>query len=103
MQEGAGAQSRSSQTVRTVPKRLCSYELTGSVDFSQDKVTTLLSELRASGFEPYSTAVGGSGLGVFHPHGDAVEQTSKLGKAFTGVEAPGLGAWAEGGGRWLYV
>ena len=66
-------------------------------------MTALLDELRASGFEPDSTAVGGSGLGVFHPHGDAVEQTAKFGDAFAGVGAPDLGAWAETGGRWLYV
>ncbi|KAG9082239.1 cystathionine beta-lyase [Ceratobasidium sp. UAMH 11750] len=77
-------------------------------DFTDDKMQSLLADLRAGGFEPYSTAVGGSGLGVFHPHlpeggASAADQTSKLAESFGQVGAPELGAWAEGRGRWLYV
>ncbi|KAG9119773.1 cystathionine beta-lyase, partial [Ceratobasidium sp. 392] len=77
-------------------------------DFTDDKMQSLLADLRSARFEPYSTAVGGSGLGVFHPHVaegglSAVEQTSKLVEEFAQIGAPELGAWAEGRGRWLYV
>ncbi|KAG8681905.1 cystathionine beta-lyase [Ceratobasidium sp. 395] len=77
-------------------------------DFTGDKMEYLLSDLRSAGFEPYSTAIGGSGLGIFHPHASeggpsAVDQTSELVQAFGQIGAPELGAWAEGRGRWLYV
>ncbi|KAG8772538.1 cystathionine beta-lyase [Ceratobasidium sp. 428] len=77
-------------------------------DFTNDKMESLLSDLRSAGFEPYSTAIGGSGLGIFHPHvsegGPSVaDQTSDLVQAFGQIGAPELGAWAEGRGRWLYV
>lgn len=82
--------------------------LTLHIDFSESKMTALLADLRAAGFEPYNTAVGGSGLGVFHPHPgegrpSATEQTSEAGEAFKKVESGDLGAWADGVGRWLYV
>ncbi|CAE6447543.1 unnamed protein product, partial [Rhizoctonia solani] len=77
-------------------------------DFSESKMSSLLNDLRSAGFVPYSTAVGGSGLGIFHPHsGDGrpgpADQTSEAGEAFAKVETGDLGAWAEGVGRWLYV
>ncbi|QRW04591.1 Cys/Met metabolism PLP-dependent enzyme [Ceratobasidium sp. AG-Ba] len=73
-------------------------------DFTEDKMQLLLADLRASGFEPYSTAIGGSGLGVFHPHGEnPTAQTSALVESFAKTDAPDLGAWADGSGRWLYV
>jgi hypothetical protein len=82
--------------------------LTPFSDFTDDKMQALLAELRASGFEPYSTAIGGSGLGVFHPHVSedgisAADQTASLVKSFAQIGAPELGAWSEGQGRWLFV
>ncbi|KAF8685702.1 Cystathionine [Rhizoctonia solani] len=77
-------------------------------DFSESKMTSLINDLRSAGFVPYNTAVGGSGLGVFHPHAaqgrpGPAEQTSEAGEAFSKVETGDLAAWAEGVGRWLYV
>ncbi|CCO33914.1 mevalonate kinase [Rhizoctonia solani AG-1 IB] len=77
-------------------------------DFSESKMSSLLNDLRSAGFVPYSTAVGGSGLGIFHPHSGEgrpgpADQTSEAGEAFAKVETGDLGAWAEGVGRWLYV
>ncbi|CAE6459528.1 unnamed protein product [Rhizoctonia solani] len=77
-------------------------------DFSESKMSSLLDDLRAAGFVPYNTAVGGSGLGVFHPHSEQgrpspVDQTTEAGEAFAKIESGDLGAWADGAGRWLYV
>ncbi|CAE7153854.1 unnamed protein product, partial [Rhizoctonia solani] len=76
-------------------------------DFSESKMTSLLSDLRAAGFVPYNTAVGGSGLGVFHPHSgegrpSTTEQTAEAGEAFKKIENGDLGAWADGVGRWFF-
>ncbi|KAG8688694.1 cystathionine beta-lyase [Ceratobasidium sp. 423] len=76
-------------------------------DFSESKMSSLVNDLRAAGFVPYNTAVGGSGLGVFHPHSgqgpSSVDQTTEAGEAFGKVQSGDLGAWADGVGRWLYV
>ncbi|CAE6421912.1 unnamed protein product [Rhizoctonia solani] len=77
-------------------------------DFSEAKMTCLLADLHTAGFVAYNTAVGGSGLGIFHPHSDEgrptpIEQTSEAGETFAKVDSGDLGAWAEGVGRWLYV
>jgi hypothetical protein len=73
-------------------------------------LTALTRALTSSGFHPYLTSVGGSGLGILSPY-DPANYTSggpsavgpSLREVFEikGVEE--LTAWAEQRGRWLYV
>ena len=92
-----------------------------------------MSELRADGFEPYLTSVGGSGVGVLSPHAASEEpaisaytlpvtppetpgvgegedegvvqqhQPSSLRSVFENAATNDFAAWAEQRGRWLYV
>lgn len=83
------------------------------VDFSTDRLDALLSELRESGFRPYLTSVGGSGLGILESNGSAAMDLDAPGagesshiplrKAFHEVTAEELEAWAERTGDWLFI
>lgn len=85
--------------------------------FPESSLEKLISALRAQGYEPHLTSIGGSGLGVLAPRPNelaklitgegTVEQGTKgipvLRGVFEGMEKGGLERWAEGRGRWLYV
>ena len=88
-----------------------------------------MNDLRADGFEPYLTSVGGSGVGVLSPYRpkaagklpatppespEESDEDEKLVPAQPGSGEPlratfeatltgDLSHWAEGRGRWLYV
>jgi hypothetical protein len=73
----------------------------------------LVEGLSTSGYHPYLTSVGGSGLGILSPYDPAnyAITSSKLEnsdhqRALEAFEAQGieeLTAWAEQRGRWMYV
>jgi hypothetical protein len=72
----------------------------------------LVEALTGSGFSPYLTSVGGSGLGVLSPYDPAnyalsnpenPDQPPSLREAFEGKRIEELAGWAEQRGRWLYV
>jgi hypothetical protein len=74
----------------------------------------LIEALTSSGFQPYLTSVGGSGLGVLSPYDPAnyavasstpenSDQPPSLREAFEGKRIEELAGWAEQRGRWLYV
>lgn len=74
----------------------------------------LVDALTSSGFTPYLTSVGGSGLGVLSPYDPAnyavtssnpenSDQPASLREAFEGKKIEELAGWAEQRGRWLYV
>ena len=71
----------------------------------------LIEALTSSGFRPYLTSVGGSGLGVLSPYDPAKyavassnpDQPASLREAFEGKKIEELAEWAEQRGRWLYV
>jgi hypothetical protein len=73
----------------------------------------LIEGLTSSGFHPYVTSVGGSGLGVLSPYDPAnyaassnpenPDQPPSLREAFEGKRIEELAGWAEQRGRWLYV
>jgi hypothetical protein len=74
----------------------------------------LIETLTSSGFRPYLTSVGGSGLGVLSPYDPAnyavassnpenPDHPPSLRDAFEGKRIEELAEWAELRGRWLYV
>lgn len=71
----------------------------------------LIEALTSSGFQPYLTSVGGSGLGVLSPYDPAnyavasenPDRPASLREAFEGKNIEELAGWAEQRGRWLYV
>jgi len=74
----------------------------------------LIEGLTNSGFRPYLTSVGGSGLGVLSPYDPAnyavasskpenPDQSPSLRELFEGKRIEELAAWAERRGRWMYV
>ncbi|OCB84761.1 cystathionine beta-lyase [Sanghuangporus baumii] len=92
--------------------------------FSEDQLKQLINELRADGFEPYLTSVGGSGVGVLSPHAasdephvtayalpvtppetpgvrEDVAQASSLRSVFENAASNDFATWAEQRGRWL--
>nr|ASF90237.1 hypothetical protein SPAR06913 [Bartheletia paradoxa] len=81
-------------------------------DFPAASLASLVESLRSSGFECYSTSVGGSGLGVLVPQSRVARASPQGGngkttlpdlKKFEDVKAEELAEWAEGEGRWAYV
>lgn len=90
-----------------------------AVDFSETALQDLMKELVAAEFEPYLTAVGGSGMGILSPYPEhrASQVTPpatpaldgpqpaepELQKTFETQTVLDLSKWAEGLGRWLYV
>lgn len=74
-------------------------------------LSALVEALTGSGFRPYLTSVGGSGLGVLSPYDPAnyavassnPDQPPSLREAFEGKRIEELAGWAEQRGRWLYV
>ena len=98
------------------------------VDFPEEKLHQLMSELRTDGFEPYLTSVGGSGVGVLSPYTSSANPsaydtlvtppetpnvcaeaeegslaTAPLRAAFVDKPTVEFGSWATDLGRWLYV
>ena len=85
------------------------------VDVEDSVLSALAEELGSSGFRPYLTSIGGSGLGILSPydpanHGLGSSSTpTPLGQQPSlrdALEAQGIGeltGWAEQRGRWLYV
>ena len=74
----------------------------------------LAEELTSSGFRPYLTSVGGSGLGILSPYdpanyavtspkGESPDHQPSLRDVFETQEIEELTAWAEQRGRWMYV
>ena len=99
-------------------------------DFEDEKLQALISALIADGFQPYVTAVGGSGLGILSPYDDiAIDQEDEdspplsppatpdpnrehgvdgipqpsIRRRFENVTTGELPQWASGRGKWLYV
>ncbi|KAL0574237.1 cystathionine beta-lyase [Marasmius crinis-equi] len=78
-------------------------------DFKADAMKDLLAELSASNYDPYTTSVGGSGLGILSPYKEHRNKQTKDGVedtiqgAFKTKETTELTPWANDLGRWLYV
>ncbi|EJD49638.1 cystathionine beta-l [Auricularia subglabra TFB-10046 SS5] len=77
--------------------------------FAEEALKQLLAALQSEGFEPYVTAVGGSGLGVLSPYYEGnytppdSEHTGELRKLFETTAQGELADWAAARGRWLFV
>ena len=115
------------------PRRCVAYQLTcfnlvlttPYLDFPATQLKALSADLASENFDPYLTAVGGSGLGILSPYNIDSSTATEPG-AFTGPitppETPGedvsskslrerfnsitvdeLGVWADQRGRWLFV
>lgn len=79
-------------------------------EFADASLQALMADLTASGFHPYLTSVGGSGVGlrrsqqardVVAEGGDETfHVTSRM--AFTAVPKEKLESWAVGQGEWQY-
>lgn len=83
-------------------------------DMKENVLRALIEALTSSGYQPYLTSVGGSGLGVLSPYDPAnyavasskpenPDQSPSLREAFEGKRIEELAGWAEQRGRWLYV
>ncbi|TBU55324.1 cystathionine beta-lyase [Dichomitus squalens] len=97
-------------------------------DFQDEKLQALISSLLADGYQPYVTAVGGSGLGILSPYDEiAIEEDedspplsppatpdpnrengahglpTTIRRRFESVSTIELPQWASGRGKWLYV
>ncbi|KAI0279267.1 Cys/Met metabolism PLP-dependent enzyme-domain-containing protein [Russula aff. rugulosa BPL654] len=83
-------------------------------DMKESILRALIEALTSSGFRPYLTSVGGSGLGVLSPYDPAnyavassnpenPDHPPSLRDAFEGKRIEELAEWAEVRGRWLYV
>ena len=85
------------------------------VDVEDSVLGALAKELISSGFRPYLTSVGGSGMGILSPYdpanlgldspstpGSQVQRPS-LREALEAQGVEELTEWAEQRGRWLYV
>jgi hypothetical protein len=63
-----------------------------------------MDKLIESGYHPYMTTVGGSGLGVYPVSGDPTpEERDELKLQFMDKDRLELAKWAENQGQWLYV
>lgn len=84
-----------------------------SLDFAASLLEELIADLVKDNFQPYVTAVGGSGLGVlspWHPQAplETPPHTPEVGKeqlrsVFAMTPIPELTKLAEERGRWLFV
>ncbi|KAH9989027.1 cystathionine beta-lyase [Russula vinacea] len=83
-------------------------------DVKDSVLRALVEGLTNSGYRPYLTSVGGSGLGVLSPYdpanyavassnGEDADQQASLREAFEDKGIEELAGWAEQRGRWLYV
>ncbi len=104
--------------------------LTRRVDFPDDKLQSLIASLATADFQPYVTAVGGSGLGILSPYDeiaieegddspplsppatpDPTSENSQQGlllqpsirTRFETTNIADLSKWASARGKWLYV
>lgn len=94
----------------------CDCSLITAVDVEDSVLSALTKELIGSGFRPYLTSVGGSGLGILSPYDPAnyalgspsstpgtLGQQPSLREALEAQGVEELTEWAEQRGRWLYV
>lgn len=72
-------------------------------DYQDSSLSALQSALRDAGYAPYTTSVGGSGLGVLPSNAAHNGDTASKWQAFTEKPANEFASWIEGQGRWLYV
>ncbi|GAA5987708.1 hypothetical protein JCM11641_002566 [Rhodosporidiobolus odoratus] len=82
-------------------------------DFPPSSLDSLREALHTSGFETYSTTVGGAGFGVLVAEREGVEAESAEGgveasgvpdvKRFEEASAAELAQWAEGKGKWVHA
>jgi len=83
-------------------------------DVKESVLRALVEELSTSGYHPYLTSVGGSGLGILSPYDPAnyaiassklenSDHQPSLREAFEAQGIEELTAWAEQRGRWMYV
>ncbi|EKM57772.1 uncharacterized protein PHACADRAFT_251611 [Phanerochaete carnosa HHB-10118-sp] len=93
-------------------------------EFTASELEALAKDLSAANFDPYFTAVGGSGLGILSPYehesftkpaesvtpltppetpAEGPAQTPLLRDDFAAVSTEELSKWAEQRGRWLFV
>jgi hypothetical protein len=91
------------------------YSLITAVDVEDSVLGALAEELISSGFRPYLTSVGGSGLGILSPYDPAnytpgspstpgtLGQQPLLRETLEAQGIEELTEWAEKRGRWLYV
>lgn len=91
------------------------------IDFDEGRLRELIGYLLEDGFQPYTTAVGGSGLGVLSPYAQparapatppespaeredaGVLRDEGVRGAFEAKSVDELASWAENLGRWMYV
>lgn len=62
-----------------------------SIDFNEDALQDLISDLLRENFDPYLTSVGGSGLGILSPYGqhrNPTTETHRLTGQVTPPETP---------------
>ena len=98
------AQWRSFQAIRLVPSSLQYTQLTEFQLNFEESLQQLTDKLVESGYQPYMTTVGGSGLGVYPVEGNPTpEEKVKLTQAFISQPRTSLATWAEEQGGWLYV
>ena len=100
-----------------------------SLDFHNERLQELITALLTDGFQPYVTAVGGSGLGILSPYDDIVADPDadspplsppptpdpnredgidgapqpSVRRGFETITTLELPEWASGRGKWLYV
>ena len=90
------------------------------------QLQSLSADLVSESFDPYLTAVGGSGLGILSPYNSDSSTSSEAGtftgpitppetpgngdislqtlrQQFSSVDVEQLGQWADERGRWLFV
>ncbi|BGP17551.1 hypothetical protein JCM10213_004092 [Rhodosporidiobolus nylandii] len=82
-------------------------------DFSADDLTSLRTALHASGFDTYSTTVGGAGFGVLVAEREGADAETAEGgvepstvpdvKRFEEASAAELDGWARAAGRWVHA
>lgn len=101
-----------------------SVSYTIRAEFTASELDALAKDLSAANFDPYLTAVGGSGLGILSPYehesltkptesatpltppetpAEDPAKTPLLRDEFANVSAEELSKWAEQRGRWLFV
>lgn len=104
-------------------------KLLSTTDFQDEKLQTLISALLSDGYQPYITAVGGSGLGILSPYDDIAADPNadspplsppatpdpnredgihgapqpSIRKGFETITTLELPQWASERGKWLYV
>lgn len=93
-----------------IPDGKLPWTISLTVAFSEQSLDALIADLTESGFHPYLTSVGGSGLGLHRPQpakdvaaegGDETFHVS-LRMAFRGIPKEQLDSWATAQGKWVF-